>query len=110
TDDLPAAHRRPLADTDARLVGVGGDDPVAVVDQDDLAVAALPASEDHHAVLGGSDRVARVPVDVEAGVQAPPAVSELGGHRVAAGPYVAAGRRRARPGTLACADQLLEPT
>src|SRR5437660_1904657 len=73
-----------LADaaTDARLVGVGRGRAVAMVDDHEVAVAAVvPPSEADDAALGGSDRGPGVHADVDARLEATSTRSELRRHR-----------------------------
>src|SRR5438309_11350521 len=65
-DVLVAAHLV------ARLVAVRGREAVVVVDDHEVAVAALPAAPDDGAGRGRMDRGALRHADVDAGMEAPP--------------------------------------
>ena len=84
------------ADHDRGLVGVEGDHAVAVVDEHAVAVAAAAAADDR-ARVGGVDRLTTRRADVDAGVQATPALAVGRGDRARRRPDQA-------PATGRCVD------
>ena len=89
-DDLALADALADRDRDPRLVAVARGDAAAVVDAGVVAVAAGPAGDRDGAAVGGADRGALRDGDVDAGVQAAPAVAERRGERAVDGPDEAA--------------------
>src|SRR5262245_29559263 len=67
-DDLADLDRLADLDVDCRQVAIAGREPVAVVDLDHLAVAAVPAGGGDRAVRRGAHRIAGVAAHVETGV------------------------------------------
>src|SRR5439155_4662751 len=65
-DHLALRHMRAAADREAGLVGIRGREAVAVVDDDDVSVALLPAGDDHRSGRGRVDRRAGGGADVDA--------------------------------------------
>ena len=98
-DLLAGRHDLPGADQQARLVGVQGRQPPAVVDHHGLAVAAPPARRDDPARGRGDDGLAARGGDVDTAVQAARAEDRMGAVPVAGpgatvgGPQQAAGSR-----------------
>ena len=67
TDNLALAHLLALIDQDAAHVAVGGVVPAAaVLDNDAVTIAAVPAGQDHRAALGGQDIGAIGGADIDA--------------------------------------------
>ena len=64
----------------AEQVGVEGRGGAAVVDDDRVAVTALPAGVDDPAAGGGGDRRAHRGADVDAGVHPEAAAERVGAH------------------------------
>src|SRR4051794_32094951 len=97
------ALRHDLADRDgeARLVAVGGRDPAAVVDRDEVAVARHPARVDDAPRRGGVDRRAVADTDVDPFVHPPPAPAERARHRAVHRPDEAGCRGRRVAGRVA---------
>src|SRR5579864_5328448 len=94
SDVLVAAHG------DARLVAVCGREPVVVVDDDEVAVARLPAAPDDGAGRGRVDGRALGDADVDARMEASPTRAERAGDRPDE-PGRARRRRRSRPAVAA---------
>src|SRR5262245_31231382 len=82
------------ADRDARLVGVAGREPTAVVDDHEVPVAAHPAGEDHGPARRRVNRRPVADADVDPRVHAAPAQPEAAHDRAADRPDEPAGRRR----------------
>ncbi len=99
--DHVALLDRPGSDREARLMGVAGREPAAVIDAGVVAVAAalgLALGEGDRAVFGGTDRRPGRHGDVDALVGAAPAHPEAGDDRPVDGPDEAGGPALDRPG------------
>src|SRR5262249_56597693 len=79
-DDLADADHLPDLDVDLREVAVAGGEPVAVVDLDQVAVAALAAGHGDDAGGGRMHRLAVVAAQVDAGVHRRLAEERIGAH------------------------------
>src|SRR5688500_13225222 len=79
-DDVTGAH--PLADLhgDVGEMPVARREPVAVVDLDHLAVAALPSGNGDAAVGGGARRIAGLAAEIDAGVHGRRADERIDAH------------------------------
>src|SRR5205085_10632845 len=70
TDDLAALEALSYLNVKARQVRVVRRHAAAVIDDDDVAVAVIPADVLHDAAEAGTDRFAPARLDVAAGVKA----------------------------------------
>src|SRR5207237_6850130 len=103
-DLLPAGDALAARDQVLRVVGVDGDQVALVGEQDQLAVPALLAGKEHHAVVGGVHRRAFGAGQVDALVLVALALAESGdehagrrpGQRLAVGGRVERVRARSR--------------
>ena len=50
SDLLPLGHHLPRSDEQLVEVRISGEDPIALIDDDEVAVAAVPASREHHTI------------------------------------------------------------
>src|SRR5918992_3691489 len=91
---------------DAGEVRVGGREAAAVVDDDQVSVAAHPAGVDDGAARRGHDTRAVWRGDVDPLVHATPAPAEAACHRAGNRPDQPAGRRRAVRGRRRCRLEL----
>ena len=84
-DDLAGAHPLPDLDVIVGQMPVAGREPVAVVDLDHLAVAALPAGDRDVAVGGRAHRIAGLAAEIQAGVHRGRADERIDAHAEAGG-------------------------
>src|SRR5262245_47104554 len=85
TDHLADLHDITDLDVARREMPVAGGEPVAVVDLDHAAIAALPARCDDLAVGGGADGIAGGGAEIQARVHRGPSQEGIAAHAEAGG-------------------------